>query len=182
MTAMVMAFLLMLAGVLQSLIPAADWLASSKTPFLLAVAIYYSLTHTRGVTATAAILAGVMQDSLSRIPVGYSAFCFVGFALGVHHLRGVLFRDSLVTVAVLGAGLGALTKLALYAMLLLGTDTVSVPLWWLLLSMAGSALLGLLVAPLVWLVAGMLERLVGIEHADDDEGRGPAGRAGNGWQ
>lgn len=167
MTAMVMAFLLMLAGVLQSLIPAADWLASSKTPFLLAVAIYYALTHTRGATATAAILAGVLQDSLSRIPVGYSAFCFVGFTLVVHHLRGVLFRDSLVTVAALGAGLGALTKLALYVMLRLGTEMVSVPPWWLLLSMAGSALLGLLAAPLVWLVAGTIERLVGIEQAEE---------------
>jgi rod shape-determining protein MreD len=167
-TAMVMAFLLLAAGVLQSLIPAADWLASSKTPFLLAVAIYYALTHNRGVTAAAAILAGVMQDSLSRIPVGYSAFCFAGFALIVHHLRGVLFRDSVLTVAVLGAALGALTKLALYVMLLLGTDTVSVPVWWLLLGMAGSALLGLLAAPVVWAVAGMLERQVGIEHEEDD--------------
>lgn len=168
MTAMVMAFLLLTAGVLQSLVPAADWLASSKTPFLLAVAIYYALTHNRGVVAAAAILAGVMQDSLSRIPVGYSAFCFVGFALMVHHLRGVMFRDSVVTVAVLGAVLGALTKLAIYLLLLLGTDTVSVPVWWLLLSMAGSALLGLLVAPVVWAVAGMIEHQVGIVHEEDD--------------
>ena len=163
-----MAFLMLVAGVLQSLIPAAGWLASSKTPFLLGVALYYALTHSRGMTAVAAVLAGIMQDSLSLIPVGFSAFCFAGVALTVHHLRGVLFRDSALTVMVLGALLGALTTLALYVMLLLGTDMVSVTAGWLLMKLAGSALLGLVTAPVVWAVAGLIERMVGIEHAEDD--------------
>lgn len=168
MTGVVMAFMLLAAGVLQSLIPAAGWLASSKTPFLLGVALYYALTHSRGLTAVAAVLAGVIQDSLSLIPVGFSAFCFVGFALAVHHLRGVLFRDSAFTVMVLGAGLAALTTLTLYGMLLLGTSMVGVPFGWLVMKLAGSALLGLVAAPVVWAVAGSIERQVGIEHPLED--------------
>ena len=168
MTAVVMIFLLLVAGVLQSLTPAVVWLASSKTPFLLGVTVYYAFTHSRGVTAAAAVLAGVLQDSLSLIPVGYSAFCLAGFAFALHHWRGVLFRDSPLTVAVAGAVLGALMTLALYVMLLLGTETVSVPWWWLLLKMAGSGLLGLLAAPVVWAVARWIERHAGIEPSGEE--------------
>ena len=168
MTGVVMVFLLLAGGVLQSMIPAVGWLGASKTPFLLGVALYYALTHSRGTTAVAAVLAGIIQDSLSLIPVGFSAFCFAVIALSVHHLRGVLFRDSAFTVMVLGGGLAALTTLVLYAMLLLGTDMVRVPAGWLVLKLAGSAVLGLGAAPVVWGVAGMLERTVGIDHPEDD--------------
>lgn len=163
-----MAFLLLTAAVLQSLMPAAAWLASSKTPFLLGVTIYYALTNSRGTAAAAAVLAGVLQDSLSPIPLGFSALCFAVGALAIHHFRGVLFRDSVLTVAALGAALGALTTLALYVMLMLGTDTVSMPWWWLLLRMGGGAVLGLLAAPIVWAAAGAIERQIGIEHPEDD--------------
>jgi len=163
-----MAFLLLVAGVLQSLTPAAAWLASAKTPFLLGVTVYYAFTHGRGATVAAAVLAGVIQDSLSLIPVGYSAFCFAGFAFVLHHWRGVMFRDSAFTVAVVGAALGALMTLVLYVMLLLGTEMAGVPVWWLILKMAGSGLLGLAAAPLVWAVAGLIERHAGIEPSGDE--------------
>ena len=168
MTAIIMIFLLLAAGVLQSMAPAAVWLASSKTPLLLGVTVYYALTHSRGVTVTVAVLAGVIQDSLSLIPVGYSSFCFAGFAFVLHHWRGVMFRDSVVTVAAVGAALGALMTLALYIMLLLGTETLSVPGWWLALKMAGSGLLGLLAVPAVWAAAGWIERHAGIEPPGDE--------------
>ena len=67
-----------------------------------------------------------------------------------------------------GAVLGALMTLALYVMLLLGTATVGVPLWWLLLKMAGTGLLGLLAAPVVWAAAGSIERHAGIEPSGDE--------------
>lgn len=168
MMAAVMVFLLLAAGVVQSLTPAAAWLASTKTPLLLGVAVYYALAHGRGAAAAAAAIAGLLQDSLSLIPVGYSALCFVAFALTVHRLRGVLFRDSVVTVAALGAVLGALTTLALYAMLRMGPNMAAVPGWWLLLKLCGSALLGMLAAPVVWGVAGAIERQVGIEPERDE--------------
>jgi len=163
-----MAFLLLVGTVLQSLVPASAPLGLAKAPFLLAVVLYYALTHKRAAVATVAIVAGLIQDSLSLFPVGYSALCFACFALAVESLRGVLFRDSILTVSALGAVLSALTVPVLYAMLLLGTDTARVPLGWLGLKMAGNALLGLLVAPAVWMVAAGLERQVGVVHSDDD--------------
>jgi len=112
------------------------------------------------------LLAGILQDSLSLLPVGYSALCFTAFGLAIHHMREVLFRDSPFTVAVLGGGLAALGTLVVYVMLRLGTEAVPVPLWGLVLKMGGNALLGSIVAPLVWLAAGSLERQVGVMHEE----------------
>jgi cell shape-determining protein MreD len=166
MTVAIMAFLLLVATLVQSLVPAVAWLGDSKLPCLLGVVLYYALTQSRGMVVAVAILAGIIQDSLSLIPLGYSALCFVTASVILVQSRGVLFRDSLVTVAMTGAIVSALTTLALYFMLAVGADMASVPLWWLALKMGGNALLGTMTAPVVWVIAGLLEDQVGIVHSD----------------
>jgi rod shape-determining protein MreD len=166
MTMAIMALLLLLAVLAQSLVPAVALLGSVKMPFLLGVPIYYALVHRRGMMVVAALLAGILQDSLSLLPVGYSALCFVMFGLAIYHSREVLFRDSFLTVAVLGSGLAAVGILLVYMMLRLGTETVAAPWWWLGVKMGGNALLGIMAVPLVWLVAGSLERHVGVGHEE----------------
>lgn len=168
MSGAVMVLVLLLATLLQSAIPAAPWLASSKVPLLLAVVLYYALTHRRGMFLTVAILAGVIQDSMSLMPVGSSALCFVALGLFVLESRGVLFRDSVPTVTALGAALGALTTAGLYVLLRAGIDMAEVPLWWLMLKMGGNALLGGLVAPVVWVAARALEDHVGIPRGEGE--------------
>lgn len=164
MTAAIMIFLLLVGGLLQSLIPASPLLGLAKPPFLLAVALYYALAHPRGTAVIAAILAGIIQDSMSLLPVGYSSFWFVLFGIILAEMREKLFGDSLITVAVLGAGLGALTTLGLYLMLSLNSLADSIPFWWVALKMGGTALLGLGVAPLVWWSAATLERHSGLTY------------------
>lgn len=167
MTVAIMIFLLLVGGLLQSLIPAAAVLGLSKPPFLMAVALYYALAHPRGTAVIAAILAGVMQDSMSLLPVGYSALCFVIFGVILAETREKLFGDSLFTVAILGASLGALTTLGLYLMLSLNALADSIPFWWVVLKMGGTALLGLGAAPLVWSAAAALERQVGLTYVGE---------------
>lgn len=166
MTIAVMALLLLMAALAQSLVPAVALLGSVKMPFLLGVPIYYALVHRRGMMVVAALLAGTLQDSLSLLPVGFSALCFVVFGLVIYHARESLFRDSFLTVAVLGSGLAAAGTLLVYMMLRFGTETAAVPLWWLGMKMGGNALLGIMAVPLVWLVAGSLERHVGVGHEE----------------
>jgi len=167
MTAAIMVFLMLMGGLLQSLMPATAIMGLSKPPFLMAVALYYALAHPRGTAVIAAILAGVIQDSMSLLPVGYSSLCFVLFGLFLAKTREKLFGDSLFTVALLGAGLGALTTLGLYLMLSLNALADSIPFWWVALKMGGSALLGLGVAPLVWWAAATLERYVGLTYVSE---------------
>lgn len=158
----IMIFLLLVGGLLQSLMPAMAWIGLTKPPFLLAVALYFALVHTRGMALAAAILAGIIQDSLSLFPIGYSSLCFVVFAAVLTRTRETLFRDSFVTLAILGGLLSAVATLMLYLMLRINTLPVNLPLWWVGLKMGGSALLGLVVAPMVWWLASGLERHIGV--------------------
>ena len=96
--------------------------------------------------------------------MGYSSLCLVVFGVFLAETREKLFGDSLFTVAILGASLGALTTLGLYLMLSLNSLADSIPFWWVALKMGGTALLGLCVAPLVWWSAAMLERHVGLTY------------------
>jgi rod shape-determining protein MreD len=166
MKAVLALFLLLVAALAQSLAPGTAWMGASKPPFLLAVALYYALTHRRGAVVTVAMLAGILQDSLSLMPLGFSAFWFTGLGLLLHGMRGVLFRDSFTTVAIVGAVSSGLTVLVLFALLSLGAERVDVPFGWVMLKTGGNALLGLAVAPLVWLGAGTLEHGMGIMHSD----------------
>ncbi len=161
-----MALLLLVSALIQSLTPAVACLASAKAPFLLAVTIHYALTSSRRMVVAAAILGGLIQDSLSLLPIGYSALWFAAAGLAIHHTREFLFRESPFTVAALGAVGAALGTLAMYGMLRLGTDVAPAPLWWLGLKMGGDALLGLVAAPLVWVLAGGIERHVGVGHEE----------------
>ena len=167
MTAAIMIFLLLVGALLQSLSPAVSVLGLSKPPVLPAVVLYYALVHSRGMTVSAALLAGIIQDSMSLFPVGYSALCFVAFGLVVVETRETLFRDSLFTVSALGALLPALTTLALYGMLSLNSLANDMSFGWVALKMGGNALLGLGVAPVVWWIASTMERHVGLTVADE---------------
>lgn len=157
-----MIFLLVVGGLLQSLIPALACLGLSKPPILLSVVLYFTLAHSRGMALAAAIVAGIIQDSLSLLPVGYSSLGYVVFVAVLAMMRETLFKDSLFTVGVLGALLAALSTLSLYLMLRVNELVVSMPAWWVFLKMGGTALLGLLAAPLVWWLAASLEQHVGV--------------------
>jgi len=162
MTAIILIVFLLVGALVQSLVPAAAGLGLSKPPVLLAVALYFALVHSRGVAVTAAILAGILQDSMSLFPVGTSSLCFVVFSLLIVEWRESLVRESLLTVAILGAGTAALTTLALALMLSLDAPGAVIPPWWVALKMGGNALLGLATAPLVWWLASGLEHHVGL--------------------
>lgn len=165
MRAAVIAILILAAGLLQSAIPGVAILASSKAPLLLAVALYYAAHHEWRLAAVVAGLAGFVQDSLSMLPLGYSAFGFLVLALIVGTVRDYIFRESIVAAMAMGAGGAAAMTLGLWGLLVLGRDLPAGSFAWLGLKVAGGALWGTVLTPPVWWVARRLERLVGAEAA-----------------
>jgi rod shape-determining protein MreD len=149
------------AGILQDLIPGLSWLGQMKLPLLLSVALYYAVYHPRGVMLAAALAAGIVQDSLSLMPIGYSALCFCALGLVVQRLRGVLFRHSAATALLVGGCGNALATALLQWMLGLDAAYSAGPGWWFALRLAGALLVGMLVTPLVWWSALRLDQLVG---------------------
>lgn len=116
MAALVMAFSLFFAGVVQ----AAPWMLTAKPPALLAVVLYYALTRDRCLTLTAAIIAGFVQDALGMSPIGSSSVCFGLTGLLVNHFHGLLFTLRTVTHVVIGAITAGLASLVLGVLLLGG--------------------------------------------------------------
>ena len=160
MTYLVMAILVVCAAMLQALLPALSWLGQAKCPLLLSVTLYYSLERDEQVMLLSGVAAGLAQDALSPIPLGYSccAFCLVGW--GVSRFRKLVLTDSTVTQAFFGFIGGAVVTLVLY-LLLLKDGLIAVPFRRVLLKILGSAIMGMLVVPPLYWFAGRFDRLVG---------------------
>jgi rod shape-determining protein MreD len=160
-----MTWAIMLAGLLAAAVgqgawPAAAWMGGVKAPFLLALTLYYALTRQTPVMLGACFLAGVLQDALSPIPLGYSSFCFCVAGWLAGRLRDLVMSDSLVTQVVLGASAAGAVTLVM-AGLLAQAGLLVCPPGRLALRALGAVALGAAATPLVFVALGALDRLVG---------------------
>ncbi len=167
-----MSWLVMVIGLgaaflLQSCLPGYALLGGARFPLLLSVVLYYSLRRGPEAMAVSACLAGFMLDSGSLMPIGFSCVCFIAIGWYVGRFREFVISDAAVTQAFFGALSAALLTLvqALY-LHSVGQVAVSVPQ--VLLKILGSALLGTLTAPFVFLCLKALERAVGAVHQSRD--------------
>ncbi len=103
MNALAILLSLLLGGALQAMLPAASWLGGAVAPVLAGLVVHYALTRSTGAIYFAAIVAGVVQDALGLVPLGYSStvYCIVGGL--IHRWRSDVFTASSLTHAVFGA-------------------------------------------------------------------------------
>lgn len=157
-----MVFLIVVGAVLQAIAPTIDWLGQARMPMLLGLVVYYSLVRDRRDYLFAAVLAGVLQDALSMIPLGYSSFWFCVVGLVINRFRELVFIREGITHILVGALANGGMVLGLFFMLSLD-DRVSLSAGWVVLKVTGSILLGAVIVPLVFLAGSSLDRLLGIE-------------------
>jgi rod shape-determining protein MreD len=155
-----MLFALVAGAVIQSLVPGAALLGRARIPLLLAVVLYYALTNSRGIMLLSAVVAGLLQDSLSFIPPGYSAFCFGAVGMVVNRYKDDLFSESVLTTSFIGAAAGFVLSLGL-SLLLWFNDLIGDPLLWWVLRAVGTALLGAACTPIVVSAVRGLDCMVG---------------------
>lgn len=160
MTAVTMIFALICGAVLQAVLPTWSWLGHASAPLLLGVVLYYAIVHTRGTMLCAAVIGGLLQDSLGMIPLGYSAFCFCVAALTVARFKDLVFVHEAITHMVFGAVAAGLVTFVLYG-LLAGSGQVALRPGWGMLKVVGSVLLGGVVVPLEFELMESLDRMLG---------------------
>ncbi|MDD2599113.1 MAG: hypothetical protein PHO37_07805 [Kiritimatiellae bacterium] len=101
----VMGVTLLLAAVLQDMISVSLWIPV-KLNFLSVVALFYMLTRPFVKAILAVVWAGALTDALGGLP----PFCTIGFLLcaygAVHGLRSMIYRATVLSGVILGAGLG----------------------------------------------------------------------------
>lgn len=160
MTWVIMIFVLIVAAVVQTLLPGHVLLGQAKFPLLLAVVLYYALNRETSTMAAAAFLAGLLQDALSPIPLGYSAFCFCVVGWGAGRFRDLVITESLITQVFFGAVAGVIVTVILYLLLLQG-GLVACSASWVVLKAVGTGVLSMLCTPVMFRVTNELDRLVG---------------------
>ena len=160
MTFILMTLLLTAAAITQTMLPAYAILGEIKIPILLSFIIYYSLNRNVQTMLIAALVAGILQDSLSLSPLGYSSaiFVFVGWVMSRY--RGLVVADSFMTPIVFGAISGMAVTL-MQALLLAHSGAINMAPFWILLRILGSGFLCALVTPVVFLLTKMLDRAIG---------------------
>lgn len=149
MTWLVMLIALLTGTALQLLLPGYHIFGQVKFPVLLAISLYYALNREAGVAFMAAVLAGLFQDTMSMIPLGYSSacFCFITWISGRY--RSVILLESTLTPVFFGAVAVPVSTLCLY-FLLRTRDLVHLGPLWLVLKLSGGAFLGAVVTPPVF--------------------------------
>lgn len=159
---------MLLGGVLQAVLPTASWLGNMRPPILLALTLHYALTR-EDPPMGAAWLAGLVQDALGMLPLGFSSVCFCGAALLVNRFRREIFAGELLTRAVLGALLAGLTTAALSLMLRLAVvdDPFRLSFTSVALKVAASFLLGGIWTPLICGGMARMERAMGFAEVRD---------------
>jgi cell shape-determining protein MreD len=162
-----MLFLLLAGTVLQSMIPTLPWLSYATTPVLASLVVYYALYRGGVMIFVFAALAGLFQDSMSLIPLGYSTFCFVAGALVIERYRDLMILHAGLTHAMLAAAFNALVTSALM-ILMLNDGSIAWQPFWLSWKIPGAILLGLIAGPLVIAAAHSLEERLGLVHGDYD--------------
>jgi len=162
MNLIIMAVALLIGAVAQQVLPGLTLLGQAKAPLVLSVVLYYALHRSLALLVTAAIAGGLLCDSLEALPMGYSSavFCMLGIVAWLH--RDVVFSARGVTHMVFGllAGLGL--TFGLYGLLLISEESLrEVSCFWIALKAIGTALLGMILAPIVFAVLERFDRLTG---------------------
>lgn len=167
MTLLVLVFAVLTGVVAQALLPTSGaWLGAAQAPILLGVVLYVALVYDQRRMLICALAAGLLQDALGQIPLGYSSFGFCLAGLAAYRYQEEVFQHEGLTHAVFGAAASGLVTLVLYVLLRKDGSIHLSPVW-ALKKIAGAALLGALVTPLVcWLLAH-LERRLGCRPAEE---------------
>ena len=160
MTLLMLLFWLIAGGTLQAALPAWRHMGQPAFPVLLGVVLYAAVNKKARYFVAASLLAGLVEDSLSLAPLGYSACAFLAAGGLALLLRKEFFADKAHVVSWFGA-LGAATATGTMALLLRTKGLVALSgaaIFW---RMAGSAVLAAVLIPLLFGLIRGLERVLG---------------------
>jgi len=166
---LVMLLALVTGATLQALLPAWAWLGGAQAPVLLALVLFYAWTLPRAGMLACAFAAGLLQDALGQVPLGFSCLCFALAGLWAQRHRDDVDEQAVISQVIFGGLAAALVTLLLYA-LLRHAGTISLSLGDALRKTLGTALLGAVLTPVMFRVALDLERRLGERPALDHGG------------
>ncbi len=160
--------LMLLAGtILQLTLPSLRWLGYPVFPVLTSLVLYYALYRGGGLMIFTALVAGLVQDSLSLIPPGYSSLGLLAGAMLVARYRDLLILRSPFTHAMLTAIFH--TAMVIWLMLsMLSNGNITWQPVWLAWKIPGALLLGIITGPVVIAAAHWIEEKNGLIEGESE--------------
>lgn len=161
MTLLSLLFWLLVGGTLQVLMPAWRYMGQPAFPFVLAVVLYAAMSKKSRYFVMMALLGGILEDSLSLAPLGFSGCALLAAGGVATLLRADFFTFRATAVSVLGALCTAVATGVMAMLLHVKGLIVLTPAetgW----RMLGSALLGAIVVPVMFRLMQALERRLGM--------------------
>ena len=162
MNIIVMGLALMGAVMVEMLCPVWIFMGQAKPPLVMSVVLYYALNRPLALMLSAAVLGGVLNDSINALPLGYSSLCLVGIGLVARSYRDVVFSGRWITHMVFGAMAGVGLTLVLFGLLWLtdsgGREMSGV---WVSLKVLGVGIYSVALVPVVCRVMERLDHMVG---------------------
>jgi rod shape-determining protein MreD len=152
---------LLACAMIQAILPAWQSMGQAKPPLLLGAVLYYALSRNNLQVVEAALLAGLLQDSLGPIPHGFSVFAFVFVALLVNQYRERIFGDHWFTHVILGVGASVLVTLILYILLMGIGLRRDLTFSFVMTKAFGMSLMGIVIFPLVYKIIDTLDLSLG---------------------
>ncbi len=160
--------LLVLGGtLLQGAIPGPAVLGQARFPILLGLVLYLALNRTWVEMMVVAVVAGLLHDSLSMVPLGYTSVLYCICALVAYRCRPVVVSDSLLTAACFGVP-GAVGVTALVWLLLAKEQLVDISFGMGLLRMGGAGVLAAVTVPVVFLFCAKSFEAIGETLSPED--------------
>ncbi|MDD2237462.1 MAG: hypothetical protein PHG65_09685, partial [Kiritimatiellae bacterium] len=156
---------LFFGALVQSVLPPLRILGFASWPVLSSLAVYFGLARQRVEALCAAFLAGLLQDSLSFIPLGFSSLSYCVAVWIVFRFRNEVFIRAWVTHLIFGALANFGVILAL-AIMLIGMGFVRLPWTLLVWKLAGGLVLGAVTVSVVYPMADHLYSFLGLEYQD----------------
>jgi rod shape-determining protein MreD len=152
---------LLSGGVLQAVLPTWAVAGQMPVPVLPALVVYYALTRNRAAAFWIAVSAGLVQDALGIVPLGFSSCCFAVAALLLNRYREEVFEWEDLTHMILGGVTVGGVTLALGVLLGAAAD-MHLPAGRIVLKTFGAAALGVATTPLVCRGVHHLDVMLGL--------------------
>lgn len=160
-------FSLLVAALVQAVVPTTGWTGWAPAPVMCGLVVYYALVRPRGQVLEVALLAGLVEDGLSQTPLGTSSFAYAVAGLVIERYR----EDVVVRQWTTHIVFGALTNLAVtvFALAMLLKDgLIEPPALHAALRLAGAFILGGAVTPIVFQLMEGLDDTLGLTEAEAD--------------
>ena len=157
---LVLFFSLVAGAMVQAVLPTPDWLGHAHAPVLLSLVLFYALAHNETETIWAAVLAGLLQDALGQIPLGFSPFCFCLVGMAVGRFRDAVFEHAVLTHMLFGALASGAVTLVL-SLLLWQQDLIHMGPLAMCYKALGGLAIGGVVVPVAFGLLAALDRMLG---------------------